>query len=176
MAVLLAASCSLAFELDSLSDGQCPQGEKGCDGRCVSVFSPRTGCAQPSCAPCVLDNATANCDDKGECAIAACRGSYGNCDGEAATGCEIDLDHDPKHCGGCKAVECQTAHGTSGCSAHQCTIATCDDGFKDCNDEARDGCETDVTVAAQCEGCALGCQEAQACRSGACADDHARAR
>jgi hypothetical protein len=167
--VLCAGACALAFDLDPLDNGQCAPAEKGCDGRCVSIFSPRTGCAQSSCAPCLLANAIANCNSAGQCAIAACKGDYDDCDKMSATGCEVDLGHDPLHCGSCGANPCNTPHGQAGCSAHHCATGGCSEGFGDCNDRPEDGCETNVLESAtDCGKCRHPCLEGQQCQTGRC--------
>jgi hypothetical protein len=69
----------------------------------------------------------------------ACDSSCGDretcCDGEC-----VDLDSDAANCGGCGKV-CDAPHATAECVASECVIAKCGDGYVDCNQRWRDGCE-----------------------------------
>jgi hypothetical protein len=74
-----------------------------------------TECVAPT--DCVAPNvAEARCAG-GSCEVVVCATGFGDCDGEFATGCEIDLESDPAHCGRCSA-RC----GLGGV----CTAAACD--------------------------------------------------
>jgi hypothetical protein len=74
--------CSVALDC-----GACPAGTT-CD-------------EQHKCAcTCSLAHATAVCSD-GTCTIASCDSGYGDCDGAALNGCEVDLNHTTAHCGAC---------------------------------------------------------------------------
>lgn len=37
----------------------------------------------------------------GQVAIARCKDGYSDCDGQVANGCEVDINNDTEHCGGC---------------------------------------------------------------------------
>src|SRR5258706_9370164 len=79
------------------------------------------GAGTGACA-CVLPHATAICVDGG-CEVQNCDPGWGECDGLAATGCEVDLS-DSKNCGGCGHV-CSV-----GCLNGQCN---CPIGYADCD-------------------------------------------
>lgn len=50
------------------------------------------------------------------------------------------------------------AHASASCAAGACGIASCDPGFKDCDGNAADGCEINITNnAANCGRCGLAC-------------------
>jgi hypothetical protein len=50
---------------------------------------------------------------------------------------------DPNNCGTC-GHKCVVAHGTAGCDNGSCTVASCDLGWEDCNNNPSDGCEADL--------------------------------
>lgn len=165
----MGAGCLLTVDLESLQSRECPANEKLCGEECISKLNPQTGCASQTCLPCGLSHAVANCTQGGQCAIAACIGGYRNCDGDPANGCEIDIDHDALHCGSCTAQPCVMPNATPDCGAGLCAIRTCHAGFGDCNQEPRDGCETDLKrSAAHCSKCGTPCAEPSQCLEGQC--------
>lgn len=76
-------------------------------------------------------------------------GGPGGCDG-------VDTDTDPRNCGSCGNV-CSVANGTAGCAGGECTVASCDADFDDCNDDASDGCEADLGSDDHCGSCDNDC-------------------
>jgi hypothetical protein len=136
---------------------------------CVSESNPDFGCAGAGCAPCTVLNAVAICAPTGACALGACVGSYRDCDNNPVTGCEIDIDHDPVHCGDCNAPPCTTPNGTPGCSAGRCATGACNPNWGDCNGDPRDGCEANLlTDTMNCGECKKPCATGQSCQSGKC--------
>ncbi len=83
----------------------------------------------------------------------------------------IDLASSASHCGACGRV-CDIAHATADCASGACRLATCDEGFADCNGDPADGCEVDLlTDTSHCGACATRCAFAHAaatCEGGAC--------
>ncbi len=83
----------------------------------------------------------------------------------------VDLASNASHCGACGRV-CDIPHATARCEASVCRLATCDDGFADCNGDPADGCEVDLlTDRSHCGTCATACTFAHAaatCEGGAC--------
>ena len=75
-------SCTQDFDVFT----PCTSGEKVCGGVCSPVGTPELGCSSVSCTPCDLANASATCAEN-QCAIAACDGSFQNCDGAQGNGC-----------------------------------------------------------------------------------------
>lgn len=150
--------CSLTIDREGLAgpDLHCSEVEKECEVdealACVAVSNPDYGCSSETCAPCYLHKATATCAPHGgACIVAACVGSWENCDRTDDNGCEVDLSTDPDHCGGC-GKECEDVpHAEVRCGSAQCYIRVCEDGFLDCNDSVADGCETDLSE--EPEGC-----------------------
>ncbi len=166
--------CSLLVSPSELDEG-CDSELKACAGKCVARDDPEHGCADATCRPCVVANATAHCSAEGVCAVAACQGKFADCngDGDAPTtdGCEVDTGHDPLHCGSCQAVPCRSDNGEAGCSGGKCSIAGCSPRFRDCNFAAVDGCE--VALASDpkhCGDCEISCGKSQRCVEGSCQD------
>ncbi len=86
-----------------------------------------------------------------------CPAGYGDCDGNAANGCETNLSTDPANCGGCD-YSCSAPHASTSCNFSICRIALCSAGWADCNRLASDGCEVDITSDANnCGGCGVQC-------------------
>lgn len=96
------------------------------------------GCDQA----CDLPHATAQCVG-GTCLVMECEGSWEDCDTDPENGCEVDLDADPAHCGGCFKA-CLEINGTATCEEGACGIE-CSDGFDDCDRQLENGCERDLT-------------------------------
>jgi hypothetical protein len=165
---LLLPRCSIAVGLDYLGNGECPAGTKLCLSRCEDP-DPNTGCSASGCVPCILGNATARCGPDGQCAIAACIGSYQDCNAMPGDGCEVDTDHDPQHCGGCTAQPCVVPNAAPDCAAGHCAVRSCNTGFGDCNGLAGDGCEANLmTDSTNCGKCHVACATGTTCQNGAC--------
>ena len=137
------------------ADTDCAAPDPRCDvasGRCVPCLPGGSECAGGHCATtdggfacasgCVVDG-----DCKSGGAPACCKGAC------------VDTATDPKNCGGCGTV-CNIAHGTAGCAASGCTIVACDQPYADCDKTAADGCEADLTSAANCGKCGVVCPHA----------------
>ena len=121
-----------------------------------------------------VDGKQAFCRD-GKCGATACATNFGDCDGDST--CETDLSGDPNNCGRCGAL-CSVVHGSPGCDAGRCIVASCDDGFDNCNlgDEDAgysDGCEANLNENPDhCGTCDNQCQTkngSETCDKGSCA-------
>jgi hypothetical protein len=162
------ASCSLMVDPDALSSG-CASGTKFCNGECVSTSSPENGCGRSSCQPCALPHAASVCSPSGECVVGACAGSYENCNNVQSDGCELDVDTDTDHCGGCNAPPCELPNAEPDCASGRCAILRCRTGFGNCDRDSDNGCEVNVTNDPDhCGTCEIGCADGQSCVSGSC--------
>jgi len=145
----------------------CDAGEKQCDGACVATSDPAFGCAEDACKPCSLPNATAACE-AGACAVGACEGSFSNCDGNAANGCEVDTQTDPAQCGGC-GNPCVVPNATPTCVAGACAVGVCKAGFTDCDGDVTNGCEAVFADDPKnCGSCGEACPPGESCVTGTC--------
>jgi hypothetical protein len=100
---------------------------------------------------CELAHAEQSCVS-GTCQIGSCVEPYEDCYNSEEDGCETNLRTSATDCGGC-GMECSDQNGTPSCRNSECEIE-CDDGFLDCNNDRRDGCETsaeDVDNCGECE-------------------------
>lgn len=131
----------------------CPDDTGDCNARAADGCEVDLLTSTNHCGDCALDcdpaHAAGTCIG-GECLIKTdepnqgCDTNYANCNLLPEDGCEVNLLTDPEHCGACDDAACSTAGGVPSCSAGECDI-TCDEGFGDCDDNARDnGCETNT--------------------------------
>ena len=132
-----------SFDAGSLEDGGSFDAGFLEDGGSVDAGSLEDGGAFDAGCSCSLPNATARCEDTG-CVIQTCDDGFGDCNGDPADGCEAALDT-LSDCGAC-GTTCSVADGTAACSGGICAVASCDDGFGDCNGDPADGCETVFTA------------------------------
>jgi hypothetical protein len=150
----------------------CNTGYADCDASltngCEVNLNSDTGHCGACETTCDSTNGTASCS-AGVCGI-TCNTGYGDCDGQASTGCEVNLDTDTTHCGSC-VVACSANNGAPSCSAGLCGIS-CYPGFADCNLSSVDGCEANLdTDPAHCGACTHACGSTNGfptCSSGAC--------
>lgn len=137
-----------------------------CGGKCTNTDTDPDNCGACAVA-CSLPNATPGCSG-GSCTVASCSSGYGNCDGVASNGCEVNTNTNVSHCGSCGNA-CSVANGTAGCSGGSCTVASCDANFGNCDGSVGNGCEVNLlTNNSNCGSCGNACPSGQTCRSGAC--------
>jgi hypothetical protein len=124
-----------------------------CDGGCVDTRSDPNHCGACGAA-CGTQNATARCE--GGVCRPLCNAGWGNCDGNGANGCEQSLA-EVAHCGSCGNACVGSATQVASCDAGMCTL-TCQAGRGDCDREAANGCEVDLTASvAHCGSCGAAC-------------------
>lgn len=83
----------------------------------------------------------------------------------------VDTTSSLEHCGSCFAA-CHPANASGVCSAGQCRLSACADGWDDCDLQAANGCESKLDSVANCGACGIQCTNANgttSCVSGACA-------
>lgn len=135
----------------------CGVDEKDCNGKCVPLDDPATGCDEVTCAGCSLPHATAACGPS--CVVGTCEPGRMDCDSLAANGCETDTESDPFHCG-----SCGHACGTSAVCSQGACKATCGSGLTICGG----ACVDLQTHGENCGSCGASCLGG-ACEAGKCA-------
>ncbi len=168
------AHATAACTVGACAIGKCNTGYADCDGDVTNgcevdtrTLSDCGGCGQS----CSIPNAQATCAS-GSCALGMCSAGRGNCNASMADGCESDLSL-PDHCGSC-GNDCRGLPYTqsSGCSAGACQYV-CQNGRADCDKQAANGCETDLTANKNCGACGNDCSalphvSAGSCSAGTC--------
>ncbi|MBN2196302.1 MAG: hypothetical protein JW751_26045 [Polyangiaceae bacterium] len=178
--------CSEVNGAPTCNDGtcaiSCAFGYDDCDGDVTNGCEASLGTASPDaigdvnhCSVChnecpATEGASPNCIG-GQCGISDCPEGRADCDGDPTNGCETNTDTDPDNCGGCGA-SCVVANGTAACLSGICAIASCEEGFDDCDATYAGGCEQSLQTIANCGACAVPCAPANAvpsCATGECA-------
>jgi len=168
------ASCGApANAAVSCAGGTCQQtcepGFASCDAAldngCETNVRTTTNCG--ACGvTCTFTNAASSCAT-GTCQLGTCSSGYGNCNNNAADGCEQRLNTNA-HCAGC-GKSCALSHAGSSCSSGSCQVASCNAGYGNCDAVAANGCEVDLTTsAAHCGSCGHACQAGFSCQGGQC--------
>lgn len=145
------------------------------------------GMADDGCGTMCRDGATRPCydgpmgtDGRGICraGMQTCaRGAWGDCARQSLPQAEVcdgmDNDCDGTTDGPRAAATCpMPPNGTVACMG-RCVIATCSEGFGDCNGSVADGCETDVRRSTvHCGACGHACAAGQSCIAGTCATEY----
>lgn len=93
------ASCKTPFEN---CDGAA---NNGCETDTTASVAHCGGCGK-ACAP---KNGSGSCA-LGVCKVSSCSGGYGDCNGNAADGCEANFAADPSNCGACGAKPAETCN------------------------------------------------------------------
>ncbi len=120
----------------------------GCEAN-LNIDTQNCGTCGTTCS---VTDGIADCVG-GQCTVDSCNSPYDDCDGSYENGCETNTNSDPSNCGGC-GTTCSISNGSPACDNGECTIASCDSGYADCNGLASDGCETDInTDTNNCGGC-----------------------
>jgi hypothetical protein len=163
-------------------------GTPGCDGNGCSIACDAgfgdcdarasTGCETPlandaencgACgAACANEHGATTCSN-GQC-LPLCATGYLDCDGDAEDGCETEIAASLENCGGC-GVSCQLANADEKCDAGVCKVVACDAGFDNCDGDATNGCEADLSRPVTCGSCLNKCSEnggQASCSAGKC--------
>jgi len=155
----------------------CAAGTGNCDGNSSNACETNLRTDADHCGDCgtacTLDNATASCSG-GVCRVESCVAPYDDCNGDPSDGCETNTTASLENCGACAAKPCPALNGTPYCSDAKCGL-TCDKNFADCDGEAGNGCEKDVSRDINnCGGCGKTCSASAGktawCRDGQCGE------
>jgi alpha-tubulin suppressor-like RCC1 family protein len=166
-------SATPACRMGTCGIGVCAGGFGDCDGEqsngCevdVRVSASHCGACGMACP--LVANADPVCT-MSTCGF-TCRPGFGDCDGDAANGCEVDLTTSSAHCGACRSACAPLSNATVSCVASRCTVGTCSTGFANCDRLDVNGCETDTgSNALHCGRCGNICPIGQICTAGTCA-------
>ncbi|HYP99386.1 MAG TPA: hypothetical protein VER96_12015 [Polyangiaceae bacterium] len=155
----------------------CVGNTANCDGNAMNACETNVKTDVDHCGDCdtacSLDKANPKCVG-GECKVDTCVAPFEDCNGEPTDGCEVNTEKDPDHCGSCDESPCPSVNGTPHCVDAKCTI-TCDANFADCDGQAANGCEKDVSRDINnCGGCGKTCTASAGktawCRNGQCGE------
>lgn len=125
---------------------RCPAGFKDCNPHkpgcetCVATDVNNCGDCGAKCKH--VRYATAKCEG-GRCKY-TCDAGWTNCDGNWATGCEVDTKRDAKHCGGCHKPCQHVRNAVTKCVNGRCAQPVCDAGWANCDGKWATGCEKNV--------------------------------
>ncbi|MFO0558319.1 MAG: hypothetical protein U0269_09880 [Polyangiales bacterium] len=135
----------------------------GCETS-LSTSATHCGACGNTCSPI---NATARCVG-GACSYSACNAGFGDCDRNAANGCETSIASSLTHCGAC-GRPCVVPHAIAQCAGGRCDYRECLAPYADCDGDRSNGCETDTTSSAQhCGACGTPCAAPRSCLAGIC--------
>lgn len=91
----------------------------------------------------------------------ACPMGLGDCDGDPANGCEVDLRNNPDHCGGCGMACFRAPNIVRACRSTGCDPFRCASGRANCDGDMANGCETNLqTDTNNCGTCGQVCPTA----------------
>ena len=149
----------------------CPEGQHMCNLVCYSNFSVETCGTRCPGDPCPLQpNTTATCDGV-DCGYECFPQWWLDCNGERQDGCEINTYTNLDHCGGCFQT-CDRANASETCQLGVCTLGACERGYDNCDEDADNGCETNIFTDLQnCGDCNEICDVEGAeeiCENGIC--------
>jgi Cys-rich repeat protein len=167
------ASCNAGV----CAPGKCSAGWADCNG------DPKDGCEAKldydvnNCGACgmkcAIPHATSGCGPSqmgmSGCYLSACNYGYDDCNGDAKDGCETSTTSDVKNCGGCGMVCPAAAHASIACLNAVCALTMCNVGWGDCDNNAKNGCETPLSNDKNnCGKCGSACGQGQICINGGC--------
>ena len=138
----------------------CAAGFGDCNANAADGCETNTSNATDNCGTCGTvcpsnTNAAAAC--VGASCVTFCVTGFLDCDGRDSTGCEVNVRTDLGNCGACGRA-CATANATPACVMSQCTVASCNTGFADCDTSAANGCEVNTQAdALNCGACGRRC-------------------
>jgi hypothetical protein len=116
---------------------RCNEGFADCDMNATNGCETDTRTSTTHCGACGRGCSVANGSPAcrmGACAVGTCNAGFGDCDGNAANGCETNLRTTPAHCGACNRRGTEACNGADddcdgvvdeGFSGRGCVAITC---------------------------------------------------
>jgi hypothetical protein len=150
-------SCNTGFK-NCDEDAADHGASNGCETDTTSDPHSCGGCGNE----CMATNASSDCVAS-QCTVGQCDGNYGDCDGDPTNGCETDVSGSIQHCGSCKGTCSKAGALSATCTNGKCDPPTCDASHQDCDGNPANGCETDITLSANCGRCGHACDAADTC-------------
>jgi hypothetical protein len=171
--------CTVGHALAACNDGRCDRsscatGYADCNGQrrdgCETRTNTLTHCGACNVACTAGPHAAPTCAT-GTCAL-TCDAGWADANHNRADGCELDVTTDA-NCG-TPGNACVSSPGhTSTCVAGACSTIACPAQQANCNTDANDGCEVNLSTSpAHCGACQHACvvpNATAACSAGACA-------
>jgi|GEM_PF-1467261 len=146
-------------------DTACAPGEICTDGECeVSCTATLTNCdgvcRDLQTDPYHCGDCNTSCPDGEVCSRGVCAATCGTGLVDCGGSC-VDLENDPSHCGACDSPCTSHDHSVPFCIGGTCGFV-CDAGYGDCDGRADNGCEVPLNTIANCRGCGVVCNYANA--------------
>ncbi len=148
----------------------CSLGSVACTGACVDVSSDPLRCGDCMTRCPAPPNSVATCM-AGSCDF-ECDSGYADCDGDPSNGCESTL-RELDNCAACGRA-CALPGAVTSCSTGTCELLGCMPLLGDCDGDATNGCEQDLSSdVTRCGSCDVACPTGVdngtvACAAGAC--------
>jgi len=152
----------------------CAAGLAECAGSCTNTQTDPNNCGMCARACVAPANASPVCTSGG-CGF-VCNAGFRDCDNDPSNGCEVNTNTTVGNCGACGRT-CTFANATPVCSNGACQLSACTTGFRDCDNNAGNGCEINTTNnVSHCGACGTVCNLPNAtptctnsvCQVGAC--------
>lgn len=125
-----------------------------CEGSCLDTATQPENCGGCGIVCDEPDRSLRTC--AGSVCDFSCEDGFGNCNGDAADGCEVAVSNTVTDCGSCGNV-CEGGNAAWACEASAC-VPSCNTGFDNCNSDISDGCEAELASdSANCGGCNMAC-------------------
>ncbi|MCA3016190.1 MAG: hypothetical protein INH41_27720, partial [Myxococcaceae bacterium] len=125
----------------------CAAGRGDCNGGFLDGCEVDTTTSVTHCgacgATCAIANGTPRCVS-GTCQVNTCTGTFRDCNGSAADGCETNVATSTSNCGACGQV-CSRPFSSASCVSSTCQYA-CLPGRVDADGDPSNGCELGCTV------------------------------
>jgi len=156
--ILCFSQACQVYDPDLLQSGSGAAGESGLLPPTALDSIYYNECESAAVRYCTRPNAVAGCYDTAtgrQCLLERCTGSYADCDGDDANGCEVETNT-PEHCGLCNA-RCEFNHAEATCADGECQLGACLPGYDNCDKEPANGCERSLNALSDCGACDKQC-------------------